>query len=183
MKPVPDFQLSVSDLDALAREYARSMFHYLCGRLAGDRDAADDLTQDVFLAALRSMPVTLRAQNDTDDPRHAWLFGIANNKLKMYFRGNRRARAALKAAQDRLRDSTSEGNANPPDLNEWISTTLYAVAPATRALLLRRYRDRRSMAELAGELGKTEKAVENLLHRARAEFRNAWQHLLSEDSS
>jgi DNA-directed RNA polymerase specialized sigma24 family protein len=45
-----------------------------------------------------------------------------------------------------------------------------------RLALIWRYWERASAREMAHKTGKTEKAIERLLARARAEFRGRWNH-------
>ncbi|MBY5164430.1 RNA polymerase sigma factor [Salsipaludibacter albus] len=78
--------LVAGEPDALADAFARwgDMIHALCTRWA-DVDAADDLTQQVFIAAWRS-----RANFDPSrGVLPAWLVGIARNTTNRSFRGAR----------------------------------------------------------------------------------------------
>ena len=75
-----------SDRQALADAYHRwgAMVHALCTRWS-DADAADDLTQQVFVAAWRSRHTFDPARG----PLGAWLVGIARNVTNRSFRGVR----------------------------------------------------------------------------------------------
>src|SRR5262249_56376757 len=64
------------------RSYLASQVHHL--------DDVDDLAQEVFLAALRSLSTFRRG-----DDFGAWLRGIARNKLLVYFRSRSRRKQAL----------------------------------------------------------------------------------------
>lgn len=74
------------DRDALAEAFSRwgGMIHALCTQKAG-RDAADDLTQQVFVEAWRT--------RSSFDPQRGvvpgWLVGIARNVTNRSFRGVR----------------------------------------------------------------------------------------------
>lgn len=57
----------------LLERYERELFAYAL-RLTGDRDEADDLYQDTFLAAFRAWPPPRRGNE------RAWLYRIATNK-------------------------------------------------------------------------------------------------------
>ena len=59
------------------RAYLASQVYHL--------DDVDDLAQDVFLAALHSLPTFRR-----DEDFGAWLRGISRNKLLVYFRSRSR---------------------------------------------------------------------------------------------
>lgn len=73
----------------IVRTYALPLRAYLAARVY-HRDDADDLAQEVFLAALRSLP-RFRAGDDF----WAWLRGIARNKLLNHFRSAARRHDAL----------------------------------------------------------------------------------------
>src|SRR6516162_3958490 len=69
------------------RSYLASQVHHL--------DDVDDLAQEVFLAALQSLPSFRRG-----DDFGAWLRGIARNKLLVYFRTQSRRSQALRRFRD-----------------------------------------------------------------------------------
>ena len=55
-----------------------------------------------------------------------------------------------------------------------VEAVLTALPQAYKLALLWRYRDNRSAREMAQLAGKTEKAIERLLARARESFRKRW---------
>jgi len=133
----------------------------------------DDLVQEVFLAALAG----LGGYRGTS-PLRSWLLGIARHKVETYYR-------------DRLRQPEPIGNGDddgPADggrpLDELIDEAdveartrrVLGRLPERYALaLLWRYWDGRSAREIAAATATTEKAVERLLARARARFRELWE--------
>src|SRR5436305_2281938 len=73
----------------LVREYALPLRSYLASQVH-HLDDVDDLAQEVFLAALESLPKFRRG-----DDFGAWLRGIARNKLLVYYRSTARRTAAM----------------------------------------------------------------------------------------
>src|SRR5262245_9587790 len=73
----------------IVREYALPLRGYLASQVH-HLDDVDDLAQEVFLAALKSLP-TFRPGDDFG----AWLRGIARNKVLVYFRTRARHSQAL----------------------------------------------------------------------------------------
>lgn len=153
--------------------YADRLYAYLRRRLTPREDLADDLLQDVFLAAWESL--TAYAGRSTLE---SWLFGVARHKIEAHYRARLRepmplddedsARDALAVDADfdeRIEDAEREARAGEVlrDLPE-----RYAM------VLIWRYWERRSAAEMAAATGKTEKAIERLLARAREQFRRRW---------
>ncbi len=64
----------ITTFGELLERHEREIFAYAL-RLTGDRDEADDVYQDTFLAAFRGWPPPRRGQE------RAWLYRIATNKV------------------------------------------------------------------------------------------------------
>jgi RNA polymerase sigma-70 factor (ECF subfamily) len=64
----------ISTFGELLERHEREIFAYAL-RLVGDRDDADDVYQETFLAAFRAWPPPRRGQE------RAWLYRIATNKV------------------------------------------------------------------------------------------------------
>jgi RNA polymerase sigma factor (sigma-70 family) len=80
-----DVKLGVSDPADLAfRRHRAQVFRYLRRRTASN-DVAEDLTQDVFVAASEHL-----AALDTERPVLAWLYRVAHNRLLDELRRTRR---------------------------------------------------------------------------------------------
>jgi RNA polymerase sigma factor (sigma-70 family) len=163
------------DRKAAARfvaDYTDSVYAYVRHRLAPRADLVDDLVQDVFLAALASLP-TFQGTSSL----RSWLLGIARHKVEDCYR--RRLREP-----DTLTDDYPEPTANIAPLDEVLdrermeerTQQVLKRLPETYGLaLLWRYWENRSVRDMAEATGKTDKAVERLLARARARFRELWE--------
>lgn len=62
--------------DQLIRAYYDEIFRYAC-RQMGNREAASDLTQDIFMAALRALP----SYQEKKAGFRTWLYRIATHKV------------------------------------------------------------------------------------------------------
>ncbi len=71
---IQDEVSEVSTFGELLERHEREIFAYAL-RLTGDRDDADDVYQETFLAAFRGWPPPRRGQE------RAWLYRIATNKV------------------------------------------------------------------------------------------------------
>jgi RNA polymerase sigma-70 factor, ECF subfamily len=128
--------------------------------------------QEVLLAAWQGLP-SFRADAN---PR-SWVLGIARHKVEDYYR--RRIRAAESTDEE---DSAAELAVVPmfeqqldsAIQQERVQVTLALLPEAYSLALLWRYRDGKSAREMAQLTGKTEKAIERLLARARENFRRRW---------
>jgi RNA polymerase sigma-70 factor (ECF subfamily) len=153
--------------------YADAVYGYVRHRLRPRGDLVEDVVQDVFLAALASLGSYRGAS-----PLRAWLLGIARHKVETFYR-------------ERLRqpDAIDDGDGvEPPDEEQSIDQLLDRDQMRARArdvlrelpepysvVLLWRYWEDRSVRDMAAATNRTEKAVERLLARARARFRELWE--------
>lgn len=131
----------------------------------------EDLVQEVLLAAWQGLP-SFRA----DANLHSWVMGIARHKVEDYYR--RRIREAESNEEEDLAELAVvpmfEQQLDSAIQQERVQATL-ALLPEAYGLALRwRYRDGKSAREMAQLSGKTEKAIERLLARARENFRRRW---------
>ncbi len=155
--------------------FADGIYAYVHSRLLPRRDLVDDLVQEVFLAAWENLQ-----QYRGTSPLQAWLMGIARHKVEDHYRARLRAPGAI----DDL-DRDSEVLASFPDFeslleqeqvrkNTW--RVMSGLPEQYRLALIWRYWEKASARDMAAKTGKTEKAIERLLARARAEFRERWNH-------
>ncbi|MGI8761879.1 MAG: RNA polymerase sigma factor [Jatrophihabitantaceae bacterium] len=155
-----------AELLALYDAALPQVYGYLLRR-CGDRDVAEELTSETFLAATD-------AARRTDPPPLGvgWLIGVARHKLADHWRGRAREQRNLRAVAT---DPTVEpATVDPWDgrldaLQAW--ATLARLAPQHRAALTLRYVDDLPVPQVADLLGRTAPATEALLVRARREFR------------
>lgn len=147
----------------------RSRLVDLCTRLTGDRDAAEDLAQEVLLRA-HTHAATLRAP----DRRHAWLSGIARHVCTDWARRRMRQPATVALEEGLPADFDLEALL---DRKEWavLLDRSLALLPATvRAVLVDRYIHDLPLAEIAGRRGLTEGAAAMRLQRGRERFRRVF---------
>src|SRR6266508_2147682 len=154
-----------TDSDAfgvLYERHVRRIYNYVYYRI-GRAPEAEDLTERVFFQALENIPrYVFRGA-----PFSAWLFRIAHNLVANWHRDSgRHPTAALEEAEQR-----EDRRADPPsdalvaeekhELRQMVGRL-----PADRQqLLVMKFVEERSNADIASELGRTEGAVKALLHR------------------
>jgi RNA polymerase sigma-70 factor (ECF subfamily) len=148
----------------IVRQYALPLRSFL-GTQVYYLDDVDDLAQEVFLAALESLPSFHRG---TDFG--AWLRGIARNKLLLYFRGQSRRHEALQHFRDEvaaLIDDDLE-RAAATDRAETIERLLRCIAKLPERLrrVVRAGLDGDRPVEVAKALATTVGVVYNLHYRA-----------------
>ena len=154
--------------------YSDAIYAYIRRRLIPRVDLVDDLVQDVFVAALGS----LAAFAGTSSLR-TWLLGIARHKIEDYYRDCLKQPGPL----SELEDDGDEPRQPPVEYDEVLDgakrqqrvlRVLAGLSEPYRAVLVWRYWEKRSARDMAALSGKTEKAIERLLARARREFRRRW---------
>jgi len=141
-------------------------------RLLPRTDVVEDLMQEVLISAWKNLP-TFRA----DAGLRAWVLGIARHKVEDYYR--KRIREAELEDEDTDAGETTEVShirerLEAAEDHERVHLTLAQLPEVYRLALIWRYRDENSLREMAQLTGKTEKAMERLLARARESFRKRW---------
>ena len=153
--------------------YADHVYGYVRRRLIPRADLADDLVQEVFLAAWESLD-----KFRGDAPLRSWLLGIARHKVEDHYR-KRLREIQLEDEEENLESEPERVH----DLEEALAKRqigqrtqeILATLPETYSVvLLWRYWESRSLRDIAAQIGKTEKGVERLLARARQQFKKRW---------
>ncbi len=152
---------------------ADEVYRYVRSRLAPRYEAVDDLVQEVFLAAWKSLPQYRGAGS-----LGSWVMGIARHKVEDYYRERLRAPESLDET-----DNDPPAPVPASDFDQVLAreqlrrNSLRVIGELPehyRLALIWRYWEKASAREMALKTGKTEKAIERLLARARAEFRERW---------
>lgn len=160
----PDPGLALLDLyeQALPQVYG-----YLLAR-CGQRAVAEDLTTEVFLAAMDSC-----RRGKVTEVATSWLIGIARHKLVDHWRRAERERRGL-----RVLGGLAASPDDPWDerLDALLAHQMLAELSAQhRSVLTLRYLDGLPVPEVARCLDRTVHATEALLVRARGAFRTHYQ--------
>jgi RNA polymerase sigma-70 factor (ECF subfamily) len=175
-----ELQAALADDAAFEAWYRRALprvFSYLMSRCGGDRDLAEELTQQTFVAALEQR---WRFEGRSDSV--TWLCGIGRHKLADHFRA--RERASRRQLQMEIRQiELAQGSPLPPTVEdrELIADAFRSLPPIQRAMLAFVAQDGLSVAEAGRLLGKSPAASNSLLHRAREGFRRAYRGELPHD--
>jgi RNA polymerase sigma-70 factor (ECF subfamily) len=155
--------------------YADPIYGYVSQRLAPRADLVEDLVQEVFLVALQKLD-TFAGKSSV----LGWLLGIARHKVEDLYR----ARLREPESFSDLEDSSQSGPVDLPKFDALIDKgraqektqrILARLPEAYGLVLLWRYWEEHSTKEMAAQTGKTEKAMERLLARARVHFRRLWE--------
>ena len=146
----------------------------LCAALTGDVNVAEDLAQEVMLEAWRS----IERLRDVELFSH-WLSGIARNVCLRWRRkqGQQLAHLELQSIQDVsleeqfLVDDDIEVELERKELVELLDRSLALLPAETREVLVARYVEESSLAEVAERLGMQTGAVAMRLQRGKLALR------------
>jgi putative glutamine amidotransferase len=160
------------DLETLIRAHRDELTSRLSYALAGDRHAAEDLAQEAFTRAWRSLPEGLSAER-----QRAWLKRTSHNLAVDELR--RRGRRPTVALDDDAAIGRTVQEAAAPDA----AREALARLPAhQRFVLLLHFDAGFSHGEIARLLDTTEEAVRKRVSRAKAAFLRAYRQT-REDAS
>lgn len=128
-------------------------------RRVQDRDAAEDVTSEVFHKALAGLP----NYEFRGAPFAAWLIRIAANAV-----ADRQKRAAREVA---LEEEDQADTGDPPDLGAIedrarLFRLVNSLPEEQRRVIVERFVEQRSIREISRQLGRSEGAVKQLQFRA-----------------
>ncbi len=173
MQPAPDAAWVPPSWDKIVREHSARVFR-LAYRLTGNRQEAEDLTQEVFVRVFRSL--------DSFRPGtfEGWLHRITTNLFLDQARRRRRIRfeSLPEYAGDRL-----AGTAVPPDLtfadqifDDDVELALRELKPEFRVAVVLCDVEGLSYEEISEVLDVKIGTVRSRIHRGRSLLRAALQH-------
>lgn len=166
----------------LVERHLDPLYEFVHYRLGGRREEVEDVVQETFLAALQGI-----GGFDGRSSLHTWLCGIAKNKIR-----GARARTRPRSLEEALAGADPEIDAilaevareplpasvlERRETQELVGATLSSLTPEYRAALLAKYVEGLSTEELARRAGKSAKAAESTLTRARTAFARVFELL------
>lgn len=170
-------------VQALADHALEPLFRFCLYRLDGDRESAEEVVQATLTEALHDL--TTYDPTRCDGEIMGWLTGLARNQIRRLHHHRSRHRsldelwqhldASLLDAFARIEESLLASQVfDREEVQALVATTLSQIPDGYRRVLEGKYLDDLSVRDLAGRLATTEKAVESMLTRARAAFREAF---------
>jgi RNA polymerase sigma-70 factor (ECF subfamily) len=146
------------------------IYRYIAIKI-GDRTEAEDMTQQVFLHAIKS----ISSYREKGLPFSSWLYRIAHNQIVDYLR--KKSKHATVPLDESL--PIPAVGADPKHIVE-TKITIEEIVMATRKLtaaqqevISLRFASELSITEVAGVMGKSEGAVKALQHSAIVALRKA----------
>jgi len=169
-------------IELLVRQYETGVFR-LALSIVGDPAEANEVTQETFIAALRSLP----AYQDYQDRKSfkAWLYTIALNHSRSHLRKRKilgRLRTTLTAIfqVETQKQNSPEEAVIQSDKEAQIWNSLNQLDERHRIVVVLRYFHELSITEISEMLSINEGTIHSRLHSAREKLRNALKHLPGE---
>jgi RNA polymerase sigma-70 factor, ECF subfamily len=149
------------DAEALYRTHVRPLYTFIYSKV-GNREAAEDITSEVFTKALTHLDPT-RGEHSIV----AWLYRVAHNAVADYWRAGCGARViALEEARTARRSPPATDVMRQEQAATRARALLARLPEHYRAVLSYRLLDGLSVAETAQCMGTSEGNVKILQHRA-----------------
>ena len=159
-------------LEMFVRQYETSVFR-LALSIVGDPAEANEITQETFIAALRSLPGYQEKKSF-----QAWLYTIALNHSRSHLRKRRileRLRTTLTAIfqVERQKEVSPEEAVMQSEKEAQIWSALSQLDERHRIVVVLRYFHELSVAEISEILSVNEGTIHSRLHSAREKLRSA----------
>ncbi|WP_278236799.1 RNA polymerase sigma factor SigE [Isoptericola sp. AK164] len=160
--------------DEIVREHSARVYR-LAYRLTGDRQDAEDLTQETFLRVFRSL------SSYTPGTFEGWLHRITTNLFLDQVRRKKRIRFEA-MGEDASRVQSTDDRGRPErgfehgNLDHDVQAALDGLRPEYRAAVVLCDIEGLSYEEIAVTLGIKIGTVRSRIHRARAQLRDALEH-------
>lgn len=157
--------------EELVKKYQQSIY-YLCRRMAGTHQAADDLSQETFIKAYFSLPRFKVGMN-----LYSWLRKIAVNNALNYLKLRRReelleeGKNVTSSAAEYSRKEQPQNEARRSELEERFSQAIEALPSKLKAVFVLRFYEDLSYQEISRILHLRSGTVMSRLNRARAKLK------------
>jgi RNA polymerase sigma factor (sigma-70 family) len=130
-------------------------------------ETAEELVQEAFINALKNIHF-FQAKSSL----LTWMVGILNHEVADFYRKQYAKRAIRVLPLSEL--LFVEPIADAHEVSRRVAAVLENMTHGQRELLLQKYVDKKKVRQMAKELGRSVKAIESDLFRARLEFRRLY---------
>ena len=154
----------------LMERHQQAIFGYVYRLVYPDREAAQDLTQGVFLKAYQGL-----AGVDAARPLRSWLYRIAHNETANHFRSRARRREAT-LTEEHWADLPAPAGSDPEQAHaeaedaRRVRQAVAALKPRYRQVVTLYYFEEQSYEEIAAAMAVPPGTVATWLRRAKAQL-------------
>lgn len=154
--------------EVVVKEY-QGLVLRICSSLLGNREDAEDASQEVFYRAFRSL-----SSFRLDRRFVPWLISIALNTAKSYYRrrGRARSRRSSRSPEDLPSSGSVEAEGERRLVESAIRTAVSRLPDRLREVVVLYYLEELSVSDVAEAMGLSKENVKSRLHRSRAVLRS-----------
>ena len=151
----------------LMERYQQKIFAYLYRFLYQNREAAEDVTQSVFLKVYQNL-----ASVNLDLPLQPWIYRIAHNEAANHIRTiSRKKESQFEDSQwENLSDGSNSDELVKKEDQQLVQKTLQKLKPKYREVIVLHYFEEKSYEEIAQILDSSTNSVGTLLRRGRQQM-------------
>jgi RNA polymerase sigma-70 factor (ECF subfamily) len=156
----------------LYERYVKKIYNYIFYRTGNQHDA-EDLTSRVFFRAMSHV----ETYTERGVPFQAWLYRIAHNLVANWHRdrGRRKIIPLDEFIVAGLRSEAPEKSAEDAEEREQLLAAIRLLPEERQQLLVLKFVDHLSNAEIGAIMGRTEGAIKSLYHRTLLALRDELQ--------
>lgn len=153
------------------RSYIDEIYQYIYLRTGLNQALAEDITQEVFVDVYRGLSGFKELCSE-----RTWVFKIAKNKLNDFYRKQYTPKFEFTELDDDLAEQLDDTSQDVQELmiqcfeREKVRACLNDLLEQYKIVLVLKYIDDKSIKEIALIVGKSPKAVESILQRAKNAF-------------
>ncbi len=136
---------------------------FVKSKLSIEKDA-EEIVQETFINCLKHLTL-FRGESNIS----TWMQGIARHEIADYYRKRYAKKAITYLPLNELLLGTKINDSH--EISEKVKAVFHQLTSEHQELLLLKYVDEKKVKDIAQELGKSVKAVESDLFRAREEFK------------
>ena len=157
----------------LYRHYFPRIFAYVACRVSSRQDT-EDLTSDIFMKVVEAID---QFEYRGEGSFAAWLFQIANNTIKQFYRLDERWETTLIDALPELysTDPLPDESFSRKERFRWLQAALETLTPRRREIVLLRFASGLRNQEIASVLNLDERTVASHLCRALEDLQQQYQ--------
>ena len=165
---------------ALATLFERhhSRVYGYCLRMTGNRAAAEDLVQDVFMKMLK-----YKATFKDDSELVPWMFGIARNSCLAHLKRRANDQVPSTSAAEEVAAEETHEETHDDRQSELVRQALLRLSPERREVLVLSRYEYKSYDEIARVLDCSVGAVKVRVHRAMKQLREIYLDMSGEVSA
>jgi RNA polymerase sigma-70 factor, ECF subfamily len=163
----------VSAFEGIVRRWQGPLVN-MAWRFCGDRSRSEEMAQEAFLRAWRSLASWRR-----DAAFSTWLFALAANLYRSELSRIPAMPLRLDEVSEPRDPRAQDGGLEADDRDQAVRRALYALPAKYRDVLLLYYFHEKDVAAAAGSLGLPEGTVKARLSRGREMLRSKLPHLLA----